>query len=39
MTHFETMLNRLDFFQFVKIHHRENDDDFDQFHQKYWLII
>ena len=33
MTHFDTILNRFSFFQFVKIHLRENDDDFDQFHQ------
>ena len=40
--HFETMPNRLHFFQFAKLHHRENDQFFDQFQQnnlKKWVIL
>ena len=42
MGHFETMLNRFSFFQFVKIHLPENDHHFDQFRPispNFWLIV
>ena len=37
--HFEIMPNRFSFFQFVKIHHRENDQFLEQLDQKlgYWF--